>query len=226
MRHLTSFFFLVSSQEPIHCDSPRKQTSSFLLEIGRCSRLVLSGEKRKDSSLSSIYKDLKTTFLFLSLTYTLTVPLEIAGVSDFWVLLRFYGMGQPVLPSPHCQTLKFTWLYWLNSVTPVLHVSTFGNCTEVCCLVPDILLFMLAVLCPITPFPVILAELSESQGRVMGSSYHVYSSPSKTFYGSIHIQHAVIVYQGMSTPCLAQLNQEMLKAKFTPLTHPLVSLST
>lgn len=85
---------------------------------------------------------------------------------------------------------------------------------------------MLAVLCPITPFPVILAELSESQGRVMGSSCHVYSSPSKMFYGSIHIQHAVIVYQGMSTPCLAQLNQEMLKAKFTPLTHPLVSLST
>lgn len=70
--------------------------------------LVLRSEKREDSSPSSVYKDLKTTFLFLSLTYTLTVPLEITGASDSGDLLGFYGMVQLVLPSPHRQTLEFT----------------------------------------------------------------------------------------------------------------------
>lgn len=121
----------MSNQEPIQCDHPRKQTSSFLLEMDRYCCLVLRSEKREDSSPSSVYKDLKTTFLFLSLTYTLTVPLEITGASDSGDLLGFYGMVQLVLPSPHRQTLEFTWLYWLNSVTPSF--SIFANC-------PDILL--------------------------------------------------------------------------------------
>lgn len=53
----------------------------------------------------------------------------------------------------------------------------------------------------------------------------MFTQSYKTLYGSIHIGHPMIVYQALYAPYLAQLNQELLKAKFTPFGHPLFPLA-